>query len=78
MAVFLIKTILWPEALPRVREFCKEQKIRVTKMEMDALFTNQANIRVSGDTKRVANKVREFIWDELNGGAWCEITKVKK
>lgn len=61
--------------LDRIRAFCKEKKIRVTKSRMDETFTNFVHVRVSGDSKVVANKVRKFIWDEVNNGAFCKIRR---
>lgn len=63
------------QELDRIRAFCKEKKIRVTKASMDAIFTNFVHVRVVGDSKVVANRVRKFIWDEVNGGAFCEIKR---
>lgn len=64
-----------PSEMQRIKDYCKENKIRVTKISMDETFTNFVHVRVSGKTVRVANKVRDFIWDEVNGGAFCEVTK---
>jgi len=79
MAVFIVSAEHVHELeLPRIVAFCKENKIRVTKSAMDTTFRGFAMLRIVGDTKRVANKVRKFIWDEINGGASCEIKKVAK
>lgn len=60
-----------------IKAFCKKNKIRVTKIWMDEVFKSFVHVRIVGETKRVANKVQDFIWDEVNGGAFCEIIKVK-
>lgn len=65
-----------PSEMGSIKKFCKEKKIRVTKIAMDETFTNLVRVRVSGDTKRVANKVRDFIWDNINNGAYCDVKKV--
>jgi hypothetical protein len=62
--------------LQRIRDFCAANKIRVTKAAMSETFTDQVSVRISADPKKKsAAKVRNFIWDHVNGGAWCEIAK---
>lgn len=61
---------------PLIREFCKGKNIRVTKAVMSETFRGQALVTVSCENKRGANKVRDFIWNNLNGGAYCEVKKV--
>ena len=63
-------------AFPKIREFCKGKGIRVTKAAMSEIFTGQAVVRVSCENKRGANKVRDFVWNEINGGAYCSVEKV--
>lgn len=79
MAMFSVSAEHVPaRAIKDIREFAKKNKIRLTRIDMDEMFTNVVRIRVSGDTKRVANKVRDFIWNEINGGAWCDVKAIKK
>ncbi len=77
MAIFVLSSEhTRSSAFDRVREFCKGKKIRVTKTWMDEIFTNFAHIRISCESKRDANKVQKFIWEEINHGAHCEIKKI--
>ena len=65
------------DSVGEIRQFCREQMIRVTKIKMDDLFSNYIHIRVAGDTRRVATNVRDFIWENINGGAYCDIQRIK-
>lgn len=78
MALFRIQAEHFrSSAIADVREFVKGKGIRVTKAKMDEIFTGHVHITVSCDNKRGANKVRDFIWDQINGGAYCSVDKVK-
>lgn len=77
MARFLINCEhIGPKAFPKIRESCKGKGIRITKAVMDELFLGQAWITVSCEDKRGANKVRDFIWNEINHGAYCNIERL--